>query len=111
MLMSRTRTIRLPDRSLAWMYLVGVVAGLVAGAFAYRRRVAEGDLILVELGGADQPWPPPATAESALRWDFLLIAGYGLALLLGLLLASAVFGRHALVDWPWPDRGRVRRRE
>jgi hypothetical protein len=48
------------------------------------------DIVGVELGGSRPTWPLPNGTSTALHWDFVLIAGYGLALWFALTLARAL---------------------
>src|SRR3954462_2306478 len=79
------------------------VSAVIAGLVVYQMCAPRVPIVRVELGGAGQPWPFPAGATGAIRWDFAFIAGYGIALTVGLLLAWAVLARPALVAWPTPD--------
>ncbi|MCU1428939.1 MAG: hypothetical protein JWL83_2939 [Actinomycetia bacterium] len=81
-------TIRRVD---ALIYVVASVLSLAAGIVLYRAMAPHLDIVKVELGGSGQPWPLPAGTRTAVRWDFALIAGYGLALLFAMRLAWAVF--------------------
>lgn len=98
------------ERVRAWSYVAGAVLALAAGISIYRFFAPKVDITLVELGGSGQRWPLPSATAAALRWDFALIAGYGLALLFGLLLARAVLGRRDPSEWPVPDSGQPERR-
>ena len=69
---------------------VGALAAVVAGAVIYRMNAPHLNIVAVELGGRGQPYPLPAQTSSALRWDFLFILGYGIALNLGTYVARFV---------------------
>ena len=99
----RTRTTTTRPRGLARLPTgwagIGAVIALLLGEGVYRGTVPSSlDIVAVELGGAGQPWPLPASTASALRWDFVLIAGYATALLWGCRVA------HRLVRGLWLKR-------
>ena len=72
-----------PRRSVAIAAVAIAVAAVVIGALVYSLQAPIFDIIAVELGGHGQAHPLPPPTARALRWDFVFIAGYGLALLLG----------------------------
>ena len=70
---------------------LGAIASLVAGWWIYAAQAPTLNVVAVELGGSGQAWPLPAGTSSALAWDYVFIAGYGLALWLGTTAARWVF--------------------
>jgi hypothetical protein len=70
-------------RSAAIVAVVVAVAAAVIGALVYYLEAPRFNIVALELGGHGRPYPPLAPTASALRWDFVFIAGYGIALLLG----------------------------
>ncbi len=61
----------------------GVAAGL-AGLVVYLTQAPRHfNIVPVELRGHDQPYPLPGPTAHTLYWDFALIAGYGVALIIG----------------------------
>jgi hypothetical protein len=72
-----------------WLFTALVAAGsglVVYGLGATWRGQAE-----IQLGGAGQDWVAVTDAVPHVRWDFVLIAGYGIALVFTACLARALF--------------------
>ena len=69
---------------------LAALAAVIVGAVIYRINAPHLNIVAVELGGRGQPYPLPAQTSSALRWDFLFILGYGIALNLGTYVARFV---------------------
>jgi len=67
------------------------IASAVGGAWVYSAQAPTLDIVAVELGGQGQTWPLPPGTSSAIAWDYVFIAGYGLALWLGTTAARWVF--------------------
>ena len=82
--------IRLPQ-PIAWLMAVGALAALAAGGWIYRVKAPKLNITAIELGGSGQRFSNPSEVELAVKWDFVLIAGYATALGLGIVLAAAVF--------------------
>jgi hypothetical protein len=77
---------------------VGVaVVSLVVGGLLYALNAPAVDMLARELGGRRQELPPPSGTVEALWWDFVFIAGYGVALWLGTTVAGQIF---------WTQRGK-----
>jgi hypothetical protein len=92
----------------AWTACTGAILALVVGQWLHIALAPKMNIVAVEIGGHGQPWPLPPGTSSALAWDCLFIACYGLALWLGTTAARWVFwsprsraaarlGRHATV--------------
>src|SRR5690349_12922873 len=69
-----------PRRRWVFSAVVGAIIAIVVGLWVYAANVHGIDIVAVELGGADQNWPLPAGTAHAVRWDYVFIAGYGVAL-------------------------------
>ncbi|NKQ52040.1 patatin-like phospholipase family protein [Amycolatopsis sp. K13G38] len=69
-------------RGAAATVAVAIIAA-AAGPALYLLFAPHVGIIGIQLGGAAQPTPLPPGTAAALWWDFVLVAGYGLALLLG----------------------------
>jgi hypothetical protein len=82
---------RFPSRARAFATVAAAVGALLIGGWLYTRRAPAIDILAIELGGRDQTWPPVAGTEEAIGWDYVFIAGYGLALWLGTRAARWVF--------------------
>ncbi len=83
------RRVDLSPRAASWL-VVAALASLGAGVGLYQF-APKVNIIAVELGGAKQPFPLPTNTGRALLWDAALIAGYGAFLVIGVILADAVF--------------------
>lgn len=71
-------------RKQAWWQLAAAAGAAILGLGLYDRNTDYPGMVSVQLGGSEQRWPPTdrADLETALLWDFVLVVGYGLALLL-----------------------------
>lgn len=91
-------------RTTAGLYVALSTALFLGSAWVYRSQAGDLKIVLIELGGADQGTLPAGTRD-AVMWDFLLIAGYGLALGLGAVLARRMFwtpqGQRLAMALPW----------
>ncbi|MDQ0381606.1 hypothetical protein [Amycolatopsis thermophila] len=85
---------RTPGRGAAALTAVAapVLGGLGLGL--YLAYAPDTGILARELGGRDQPLPFPPGTATTLWWDFALVAGYGLALLLGTTAALWVSQPH-----------------
>ena len=79
------------SQPIAWLMAVGAAAALAAGYWIYSVKAPKLNIVAIELGGSGQRFPLPSGTELAVKWDFVLIAGYAIALALGIALAAAVF--------------------
>lgn len=70
--------------------VVGTLASLGLGLWTYQANAPSVDIVAVQLGGRAQSWPPPDGTQAALNWDYALILGYGLFLVLGTTAARRV---------------------
>ncbi|HET7397208.1 MAG TPA: hypothetical protein VFJ94_01700 [Intrasporangium sp.] len=80
-----------PSRRRALGLAVAALASVGLGGWAYAANAPALDMLAVELGGRSQYWPLPPGTEGAVAWDYVFIAGYGLALWLGTGSAGWVF--------------------
>lgn len=91
---------QLTGRVLVLLSAIAAVAAVVAAALTYRHEIRlpsgshpaakDSDIVSLELGGRDSTVRHlinPGYVRDALHWDFLLIAGYGAALIIGASLA------------------------
>ena len=80
--------------------LTAVTAPVLAGAGLglYLGFAPDTGIVARELGGRGQPLPFPPGTAATLWWDFALIAGYGLALLLGTTTALWVSQPHTAMN-------------
>jgi hypothetical protein len=90
---------------LALFAVVAAVAALVLSASKYNQEAKGANIVRLELGGRNVAHDLIRTdsareaARNALHWDFLLIAGYGTALLIGGLLARWVLRTRDVRRW------------
>jgi hypothetical protein len=73
----------------AWLIITLVAAGI--GVAVYSLEATWRGQVEVQLDGAEQDWAPVVAAVPDVRWDFVLVAGYGIALLFAGCLARALF--------------------
>jgi hypothetical protein len=72
---------------------------LAGGILIYQRMAPSLDMVPLQLGASDQAGALPDQAAAALWWDFVLILGYGSALLLGTTAALWVFWTPTASRW------------
>lgn len=87
-----------PPRRRALGTVVAALASVGVGSWLYAENAPALDILAVELGGRGQRWPLPDGTQAAVLWDFLLIAGYGVALWLGTTAAMWVFWSSAAAE-------------
>ncbi|GHE81326.1 hypothetical protein GCM10017786_09630 [Amycolatopsis deserti] len=83
-----------PGRGGAGLTAVAALVLAAAGAGVYLAFAEDAGIVGRELGGRAQPLPFPPGTAATLWWDFALIAGYGLAILLGTTAALWVTQPH-----------------
>jgi hypothetical protein len=86
-------------RKRAGAFLAVAVVALTLGIVLYLANAPSVMSIDIEVGGSALNWPLPPGIDRALWWDFVLISGYGLALLLATTVATRLF---------WSERARPR---
>jgi len=72
-----------PDRRTAAATAVAAIGAAVVGFVLYLLVAPDVPIVGIQLGGGTQPTPLPAGTAAALWWDFVFVAGYGVALVLG----------------------------
>ena len=75
-------------RRTAKAWLITTLVAAVTGVAVYSLKATWRGQVEVQLGGAEQDWGPVVAAVPNVGWDFVLLAGYGIALLFGGCLAS-----------------------
>ncbi len=78
-------------RKRAGAFLAVAVVALTLGIVLYLANAPSVMSIDIEVGGSALNWPLPPGIDRALWWDFVLISGYGLALLLATTVATRLF--------------------
>lgn len=100
---------RPPSRARALALVALGLGSLVLSSVIYllATDIGPSEIVSRELGGRNQTLPPPAGTTAAVRWDFLFIAGYGLALWLGTTLARRLFWTRQASGFASFSRGAV----